>query len=158
MLENFDRDLSKGKRAEYIVKEVFTALTDKYTFTDVSDNPAYYNKGDILATATDGKQIFIEVKNDEVIHKTENVLCEEEVFYKKYQYSKQGFMYSDYEIYCIVSEAERKIYVLDFKVLKEHYRKGQYKFFDYPQQSSDTYLLALGIIKKYNGIIDVINY
>ena len=42
-------------------------------------------------------------------------------------------MYNDYEIYCVVSEPSRKIYVMDFKVLKEHYKEGRYKYFDYAQ-------------------------
>lgn len=158
MLVNFDTDLVKGHRAEQIVKAVFTSLTDKYTFTDVSNIPSYYHRGDIVATAADGRQIMIEVKNDEVIHKTGNVLCEEEVYYKSYDFWKSGFMYSDYEIYCVVSEADRRIYVIDFKVLKAHYKSGQYKFFDYPQQASDTYLLPLGVLKRYNGLIDIITY
>ena len=32
MLANFDTDLVKGKRAEQLVKQVFSSLTDKYTF------------------------------------------------------------------------------------------------------------------------------
>ena len=131
MLVNFKTDLVKGHRAEHIVKEVFTALTDKYTFEDVANNPSCYHKGDILATAADGRKIYIEVKNDEVIHKTSNVLCEEEVYYKDSDYYKDGFMYNDYEIFCVVSEPERKIYVIDFKVLKEHYRKGHYMRLSY---------------------------
>lgn len=158
MLVNFNTDLVKGKRAEQIVKEVFTALTDKYTFTDVSNNPSYYHKGDLLATAADGKQIFIEVKNDEVIHKTKNILCEEEVYYKEADYYQDGNMHSDYEIYAIVSEPERKIYVIDFKILKEHYRKGEFKRIEHYDQFSDVYLLPTGNIKRYGGLIDIIEY
>lgn len=158
MIDNFFTDLKKGHRAEQIVREVFSSLTDKYTFTDVSNQPRYYHSGDIIATAADGRQIMIEVKNDGVIHSTGNVLCEEEVFYKFEGETRQGFMYSDYEIYCVVSEPARKIYVIDFSVLKAHYKEGRYKFFDYPQQCSDTYLLSLGVIEKYNGLIDVIEY
>ena len=158
MLTNFYTDLKKGHRAERIVKDVFSSLTDKYTFTDVSNNPEYYHSGDIIATAADGRQIMIEVKNDGVIHSTGNVLCEEEVYYKERGYYKDGFMYNDYEIYCVVSEPSRKIYVMDFKVLKEHYKEGRYKYFDYAQQSSDTYLLSLGLIEDYNGLIEVIEY
>ena len=55
MLANFNTDLVKGKRAEQIVQQVFTSLTDKYTFTDVSNVPSYYHRGDIIATAADGK-------------------------------------------------------------------------------------------------------
>ena len=158
MLVNFKADLAKGKRAEYIVKEVFSSLSNKYKFEDVSNIPSYYHRGDILATAADGRQIFIEVKNDEVIHSSGNVLVEEEVYYKDYDYSKSGFVYNDYEIYCVVSEPAHRIYIMDFKVIKDNYRKGQYKFFDYPQQCSDTYLLPLGLIEKCGGIIDIINY
>lgn len=158
MLVNFNADLAKGHRAEQIVKEVFTALTDKYTFTDVSNNPSCYHKGDLLATAADGREIYIEVKNDEVIHKTKNVLCEEEVYYKEADYFVDGFMHSDYQIYCVVSEPERRIYVIDFKVLKENYRKGEFKRINHYQQYSDTYLLSLGMIKKYGGLIDTITY
>lgn len=158
MLANFKTDLVKGKRAERIVKEVFTSLTDKYTFTDVSNNPSYYHKGDLLALAADGRQIFIEVKNDEVIHKTKNVLCEEEVYYKEADYYKDGFMHSDYQIYCVVSEPECRIYVIDFKVLKEIYKKGEFKHINHYAQFSDVYLLSLGILKKYGGLIDIIEY
>lgn len=158
MSDAFNRDLPKGKRGEEIVYKVFSSLTDKYKFEMVNDNPYYYHKGDIKAIAADGRQIMIEVKNDEIIHKTGNVLCEEEVYYKERGYQKDGFMYNDYEIYCVVSEPTHKIYVIDFKVLKEHYKSGQYKFFDYSYQSSDTYLLPLGVIKKYGGLIDTIDY
>jgi hypothetical protein len=39
MLANFKADLAKGHKAEQIVKDVFTSLTDKYEFTDVSNIP-----------------------------------------------------------------------------------------------------------------------
>ena len=55
MITNFYKDLRKGHRAERIVKDVFSSLTDKYTFTDVSNDPAYYHSGDIIATAADGR-------------------------------------------------------------------------------------------------------
>lgn len=158
MLANFKTDLVKGHRAEQVVKDVFTSLTDKYTFTDVSNNPSYYHKGDLLALAADGRQIFIEVKNDEVIHKTGNVLCEEEVYYKEADYFKDGYMYSDYEIYVVVSEPERKIYIIDFKVLKSIYRKGENKIINHYAQYSDVYLVPIGFIKQNGGLIDVIEY
>lgn len=158
MLANFKTDLVKGHRAEQVVKDVFTSLTDKYTFTDVSNNPSYYHKGDLLATAADGRQIFIEVKNDEVIYKTGNVLCEEEVYYKEADYFKEGYMYSDYEIYCVVSEQERKIYIIDFKILKSIYRKGENKIINHYAQYSDVYLVPLGFIKQNGGLIDTITY
>ena len=158
MLANFKADLAKGHKAEQIVKDVFTSLTDKYEFTDVSNIPQFYNKGDLLATAADGRQIMIEVKNDEVIYKTGNVLCEEEVYYKDADYFKDGYMYSDYEIYCVVSEPERKIYIIDFKILKSIYRKGENKIINHYAQYSDVYLVPIGFIKQNGGLIDIITY
>ena len=158
MLANFKTDLVKGHRAEQVVKDVFTSLTDKYTFQDVSNNPSYYHKGDLLATAADGRQIYIEIKNDCRIADTKNILIEEEVYYKENDYYNKGFIYNDYEIYVVVSEPERKIYIFDFKVIKEHYRKGEYKRLDYYDQFSDVYLVPIGIIKKYNGLINIIEY
>lgn len=158
MLTNFKPDLAKGHRAEHIVKEVFSSLTDEYTFTDVSCEPQYYHCGDIKATAADGREIMIEVKNDEVIHRTSNVLCEDGVYYKESDYYAPGYMESDYEIYCVVSEPEHKIYVIDFDVLKKIYRRGYYKMIDWPQQYTDAYLVPLDMVKQYNGLIDTIEY
>lgn len=86
------------------MREIFEASTDKYTFEDVSDLPQYYHKGDIKATCLeDGREIFIEVKDDSRIHQTKNILCEDEVYYKDADYWAPGNMESDYDIYVIVS-------------------------------------------------------
>jgi hypothetical protein len=66
----------------------------------------------------DGKEIMIEVKDDSKIAETQNVLCEEEVYYDNIQDFVKGNFHSDYEIYCVVSKAERKVYVMDFSILK----------------------------------------
>ena len=88
---------------------------------------------------------MVEVKNDTVIGSTGRILCEEEVFYKEGGYFKIGFMYNDYDIYVVVSEDTRQLYFLDFAKLKAIYKKyGYFKKFDYPTQSSDTYLVELG--------------
>ena len=47
--------------------------------------------------------------------------------------SKPGNMYCDSDIYAVVSEPERKIYVMDFKILKANYLKGKYRYIDWPQ-------------------------
>ena len=46
---------------------------------------------------------FIEVKDDSRIADTGNVLCEERVFFREGNYYQKGFMYNDYEIFCVVS-------------------------------------------------------
>lgn len=102
MVSNFFSDLEKGHKAEDIVRNTFAALTNEYSFYDVSGDREYYRKGDIKAIDDDDNEIMIEVKNDSRIAETRNVLCEELVTYADGGFS-DGNMYSDYEIYCVVS-------------------------------------------------------
>lgn len=158
MLDNFARDLAIGKRAEEIVYDTLSALDKDSKYEMVGDNPLYYHTGDIRVIDKAGNERFIEVKNDSVIHKTGNVLCEDEVYYKQHDYLKDGNMYSNYDIYAVVSEEQREIYVFDFRVLKKNYRKGEYKVIDWPQQTSYVYLLNIKEIERLGGLISVVNY
>lgn len=158
MVANFYRDLEKAQKAEILVRDVFAGLTADYTFTAVGDERKYYHKGDILAVGADGQEHFIEVKDDSCIGRTQNVLCEEEVFYNSIGDFVKGNMYSDYEIYCVVSQDTRKIYVIDFKVLKRIYHKGRYTDMPHKDQMSFVYLVPVAMIKKENGLIAEIDY
>ena len=158
MVSNFYNDLAKGHIAEEIVKNVFENLTSEYSFELVNLERQYFHKGDIKAIGKDGRVRFLEVKNDTRIADTQNVLCEEEVYFKKHDCYQDGFMYNDYEIFCIVSQSERKIYVIDFEILKKIYRKGEFKTIHHPEQYSDCYLVPLSLIKKCGGLIAAIDY
>lgn len=159
MLDNFERDLKKGKRAEEIVKNTLSALTDDFTFEDVSNNRLFYYSGDIKAVdKRSGKEYFIEVKNDSRIADTGNILCEEEVYYKRYDYFGRGNMDGNSDIFAIVSESEERIYVIDFKILQKNYHLGEFRKMEYPQQFSYVYLLPIGTIKKLGGLITTIEY
>ena len=158
MVENFYRDLAFGQEAEQIVREVFSSLDDSRTYEDVGSNPFYYHTGDIKVTDQNGEVRYIEVKNDSRIADTGNVLCEDEVYYKKHDYLTNGNMHSNYDIYAVVSKEQRKIYVLDFKVLKKNYRKGSFKVIEHPQQCSYVYLLNINDIDRFGGLITVVNY
>lgn len=158
MIKQFWLDLEDARKVEDLVRETFAGMTNEYTFEDVSKERQYFHKGDIRATAADGRQIYIEVKNDGRIADTGNVLCEEEnYFFDSGSYAKGNF-HSDYEIYCVVSQEERKIYVMDFKVLKANYKKGEFKAIHHPEQISYCYLLPLYIVKRYNGLIAEVSY
>ena len=159
MLSNFKRDLEAAKGAEMLVRETFASLTFDYTFKDVSDIRDFYYKGDIRAfNITTGTEVFIEVKHDTCIYKTENVLCEEEVFYKELGYFGKGNMSCDCDVYVVVSDELRKMFVIDFKVLKSIYKKGEFKAIDHPEQTTYCYLCPIWLIKKYNGIISIIDF
>lgn len=157
MLFNFNRDLAIGLNGEQTVKEVLESLTDDYTFT-ASDNQ---HKGDIIATHTvSGQKYYLEVKTDSRIADTGNILCEESVYYYNNGVVAEGFMYRDYEYYCILSKSERKIYIIDFKVLHQNYIKNSIKHtvLRYADQESDCYFVQLATIAAAGGLIKVINY
>jgi hypothetical protein len=73
-----------------------------YKVFDVADQPQYYHKGDLRIILPTGER-FVEVKDDSRIADTQNILCEEEVFYKDINEFVKGNMYSDYDIYAVVS-------------------------------------------------------
>lgn len=156
-MNQFRKDLANAKHAEKIVRETFSSLTDKYEFYDVSEDRAYYYKGDIKCLSVSNKNVtFIEVKDDSRIAETGNILCEVEVYYKECDYYGKGNMDADYDIYCIVSKQERKIYVLDFKELKRIHKWGTFREIDHPAQTTYCYLLPLGLAKS--AMIEVIDY
>lgn len=159
MIKEFWSDLSKAKYSEQLVREVLSSLTDEYEFQDVSNQREYFYKGDIRAVSkTNGSFFMLEVKDDSRIAETRNVLCEEEVYYKESNYFGKGNMQSDYDIYCVVSQAEQKIYIIDFSILKKIYKQGEFKIIKHFAQDTYCYLLPLGVIKKNGGLIKVIEY
>lgn len=157
MIKQFYTDLKNAKAAEELVRDTLASLAPGMKFKCVGDQPEYYHKGDIIAYGED-RMYFIEVKDDSRIADTGNVLCEERVFFREGNYFQKGFMYSDYEIFCVVSQPERKMYFIDFNVLKQIYKKGEYKEIHHPQQYSECYLLELCRIKQYGALIKVIDY
>lgn len=161
MVQNFRSDLSKGRRGELIALSVFQSMTDKFTFEDVAEDTKYYHIGDIKATEKDtGEVIYLEIKNDACISYTRNVLCEERVYYFKDKTEKQGNMYNQgTKYYCVVSESEQKIYMLDFQQLQNCYKEyGRYKYLSYPDQASDCYLVSLDFLEKIGAVKGVIDY
>lgn len=157
--EEFKKDLANAKSAERLVRQVFSSLTTEYSFEDVSEIPTCYSLGDIKATnKTTGKEIYIEVKDDSRIADTYNILCEDEVYYKDSDYYAKGNMHSNYDIYCVVSQQARKIYVLDFSVLRKIYKKGDFKVIRHPRQESECYLLPLCYASRDGALITTVNY
>ena len=159
MKETFLRDLAAAKGAEQTVLETFKHLTTDYTFEDVSNVCSLFKRGDIKAiNKATGKEIYIDVKDDSRIADTRNVLCEELVYYKTSGYEVNGFMYSDYDYLAIVSKSERKIYVIDFKILQKNYQKGELKQIDHQYQYSITFLCGLHQIKSWGALITTLDY
>lgn len=156
MTQQFKIDLMAAKTAEEIALSTFSSLSSDYTFTDVSNDRTYWHKGDILATTPQGREICIEVKCDGCIAATGNVLCEDEVDYWDGGL-RAGNFHSDYEIYCVYSPQKRKLVVMDFDVLRRHYKSGTFKTIHHADQTTYAYLLPLNTIEALGGIIAIID-
>lgn len=158
MLNEFWTDLEAAKAAERIALEELSKYYDGWSLEDVSEDRSCYYLGDLKATSATGAVNYIEVKDDSVIYKTKNVLCEDEVYYKEGGYFGQGNMHNGGDLYCIVSQPERKIYLIDYARLREIYKKGEFKMINHPKQYSNCYLLELCRVKQWGALIDVIKY
>lgn len=159
MLRDFKRDLENARGAEFLTLSLLEKLTNDYEFYDMTQDRSWRYKGDIKAVCkATGKVIGIDVKDDSRIAETKNILCEEENYIKDGGYFIKGNMQSDYDVIAIVSQPERKIYFIDFEILKQNYKKGEFRIIKHYDQDTYCYLLPIGIIKKRGGLIAAIEY
>ena len=158
MVRDFYNDLEKAHFAENLLQKVFSSLSCKYNFKNVSEERNYFYKGDILAIDSNGREVGIEVKDDSRIAETRNILCEDKVWYNESGSFGKGNMQSDYDIYCVVSQVENKIYVIDFKRLQKYYKCGTYKEIPHADQTTCCYLCSLGEVKDWGALIAVVDY
>ncbi len=159
MLNNFKADLEEGKEAERIAFQVLTDFASSWILEDVSDIKDCRYLGDIKATHKEtGKVQYIEVKNDKRIASTKRILCEEENYINETNSYIKGNMSCKGDIYAIVSQEERKIYLLDYRRLREIYKKGDFKVIPHAQQTTYCYLLELCLAKQWGALINIINY
>ena len=155
--DQFNKDLAAAKEAEQITKTAIAAAG--YKVFDVADQPEFYHKGDLQIQLPSGELRYVEVKDDSRIADTQNILCEEEVYFKESGRYVKGNMYSDYDIYAVVSKKENLIYFFDFSKLKEIYQRfGTYKRINHPEQYSDCYLLELCRAIQFKALIAKIKY
>lgn len=156
MVKGFYDDLKKARKSEALVKHILEKVAPENTYTLTGD--WFQNYGDIEVITPEGEIHYVEVKDDSCIAKTRNILCEEEVYYGDSGKTLPGNMYSNYEIYCVLSRAERKLYVIDFSVLRANYKRGYYKEIPHPHQTTYAYMVELCKIKQWGGLIATLTY
>ena len=157
-MAEFKQDLKKGRRAEQIVLNILKDfLPAKFEIEDVGANKEYYYLGDIkLTNKLTGAQGFVEVKNDERINETHNVLCE-------WGYSSgnkyfNGNMKNGGEFYAVVDEVTRTVYFLDYIWLRANYKQGKPITIQHETQTTFATLLPLSFIKENGGLLHTFTY
>lgn len=158
-MSEFRRDAAAAKPAELLVLKVMAAKAPQWDFQHVGEDRLYYHIGDIKATnKTTGEVVYLEVKNDSRIAATGNVLCEEENYFYDSRAYQKGNMYSNYQYYCVLSQQDAKIYVIDFSVLRRIYRQGRFTQIYHNDNICYCYLLPLDTVKAYGGLLYTVEY
>lgn len=140
--------MSNGKPGE----ELFAELMRKrgYKVEDVSDDPRYYYKGDVIVSSDLGTEKIIEVKWDYKIHKTGNLYLEIANAHSGctgwYEFSKADYVaYGD--------AVNRKFYLFSLAELREIERTRRK---EYAECGSDSIGLLMPLSAIKNIIIDVL--
>lgn len=156
-MNDFINDATKARKGELLTLSILQDKTKNYSFTHLTDYKTYGHKGDILARDSRGNGYFLEVKTDARIAETGNVLCEEQKYFFDSGY-KPGNMNYDYEIYCVLSQESRTLYIIDFSIMKKIYKTGRFTTIEHDEDITYGYLLPLEQIKQHHGLLYELYY
>ena len=145
-LTQFYKDMEAAKPAEQLVYNLLSS--SGYKVEDVSDIKEYRYLGDIKLVTSKGVTFFIDIKDDKRIAETGNFLFEEEVYLKDIDDFIPGDMKKHYDILAVVSQEEQKIYYLDFHIVKQKYKQGEFIRVKHPTQDTYGYLCSIGLVKR----------
>lgn len=162
MVKNFYSDLAKAKLGENIVRQVLQGCQDEYEIYDVSEDKEYWHKGDIeIYDVEEHISYYLDVKDDSRIHQTGNLLAEHRVWYAKGGWC-EGFMQnSDYDYIGYLSQPDKMIYILDFRMWQKYYLTKSQRHLQIPHggaQTTDGYLMSLDTARKLGIVIAEIKY
>ena len=158
-MSEFRRDAAAAKPAELLVMNVMAAKATNWSFQHVGEDRLYYHIGDIKATnKTTGEIVYLEVKNDSRIAATGNVLCEEENYFFDSRCYTKGNMYSNYQYYCVLSQDDRKIYIIDFDKLRRIYKQGRFTQIYHNDNICYCFLLPLDTVRAHGALLCEVEY
>ena len=155
----FYNDLNNARAAEWLVRNTLQSLDNTWDFKWVGDVEECFHIGDIEAIDTyTGFSYFIEVKDDSRIAGTGNVLCETRKYFFNSGEYRRGNIYNTGDYYCVVSQQDRKIYVLDFQLLRRYYQWGEYTWIEHDEDITYCYLVPLKLLEKKGALLHTICY
>lgn len=162
MVKGFYSDLAKAKKGEDIVRQVLQGCQDKYSITDVSEIKEMWHRGDIeIHDVEENISYYLDVKDDSRIAQTGNLLAEHRVYYVKDNKWTEGFMQrATYDYVGYLSQQNKIIYILDFKLWQKYYLSKSEKHIHIPHgyQTTDGYLMSLDKARKLGIVIAEIKY
>ena len=126
-VQNFNTSKEESRKDEFICSLIVKELLPDHEVIEVGADTDYKHLGDIIARK-DGKDIFFEVKTDNVFAGktgTQNAFAEEKVTFFNPNETKtiDGYMFFDYSIVFLHSRRTSEIVVIDYDRWKYAYRK-----------------------------------
>ena len=116
-MTNFNKELFKAATAENIAKEVLGQF--EFEVEDLTEEwKEYGKKGDFRLTLK-GKSIYIDIKDDKIINKTQNIFIEKEIHRLNKGIDEKGWYYANYDLLGIMSREDNVLYIVNFKLLKK---------------------------------------
>lgn len=156
----------EGKQAEQLVKDY---LTDRgYTVQDVSEEQDNYQNDVDFIVQKDGRTSKIEVKLDTRLAKTQNIAFEDAFYLKDKETgqteTREGYYhYSQCDFLIFVSPADRNLYMVHFRKLKENEISLEncfkyVKFYSYTDKCQKRMRIVPVSTLKEKGLLSVFSY
>ena len=141
----------EGKQAEQIVKDYLTGRG--YTVQDVSEEQDNYQNDIDFIVQKDGRTSKIEVKLDTRLAKTQNIAFEDVGYYH----------YSQCDFLIFVSPADKNLYMVHFRKLKENKDSLEncfkyVKFYSYTDKCQKGMRVIPISTLKEKGLLNVFSY
>ena len=141
--------------SEKLVRELLSQIYVGVDFYDKHDDVKSWHKGDILSS--EGK--WFDAKDDGVIFYTGNLFAEELKDWRNGEIS-DGWMHSSkYSYVCDLDQQGKKLYIIDFKRLKEIYKKNnKYKKSRLSDCDSWGYIVPLWKLRESGALVAEVAY
>lgn len=125
-MENFNKDLERGKVGESLVAAALTARG--HTVTDLSDD-WYYRRIDIdfLLTSATGSTTTLEVKTDDASVRTGNVFIEYANIHNKSHNYQGWYYYTEAQYLAFVQESLHKCHIVSRYDLINNINSNKYR-------------------------------
>ena len=156
----------EGKQAEQIVKDYL--IGQGYTVQDVSEEQDNYQNDIDFIVQKDGRTSKIEVKLDTRLAKTQNIAFEDAFYLKDKETgqteTREGYYhYSQCDFLIFVSPANKNLYMVHFRKLKENNDslKKYFKyvdFYSYTDKCQKRMRLVPVSVLKEKGLLSIFSY
>lgn len=156
---NVAEDAEIALEAELKAIDILNLAFPNTLFESVHDDKELWHTGDVRMTGR-GFIKYMDIKDDGCIYYTGNVFCENYKYYHSSPNKKaKGFMRSSkYDLLGVFDDVKKKLYILDFRRLKQIYENYKIKKSHLSDCNSYGNCVPLRECKKHNALVFEIKF